>query len=379
MFTSGSPLVKQSMQGPWEDCSSNSSSTLASSDDAATTSRLALLVGEHQAGGVGGQQFDAALDQGVQEVDDVEADDQRVGQFHEDPGDAFLSGHHCPPSRLWTLWPSRPGHALSDSSRDRTAVPATQDVPGDRQHRPVRGVCAGPQQQQRVHQRDPGLRGDHPGCLVDLGPVGGEPGELRMQPAGRIGQRLQVQQHRGRGVGVGQRLGQDAVEQAARGVPVQVEHPEPDPADLQRKGEHRVQRRRPARPARTSAIGRSPTRRSERSTGPSCRSASTPGPSPSSNCSSSTVAASPSVAATTRSRPAVLCRTIAAPVIGSSLRTMRHNAAGSDSDVGRRSVISFARISWARPGEVTADPRRCGRRAIATAGRGIEPPAGTCR
>ena len=165
---------------------------------------------------------------------------------------------------------------------------------------------------------DPGLRRDHPGCLVDLGPVGGETGELRMQSGGRMGQRLQVQQHRGRGVGIGERLGQHAVQQAARGVPVQIQHPEPDATDLQREREDGGNTGGQRGRARTSAIGAMAESRSERSTGPSCRSASTPGPSPSSNCSSSTVTAIPSVAATTRSRPAVLCSTTAAPVIGSS-------------------------------------------------------------
>ena len=72
---------------------------------------------------------------------------------------------------------------------------------------------------------------------------------------------------------------------------------------------------------------------------------------------SSTATANPSVAPTTRSNPAVLFRTIAAPVIGNARATESHRATGNDVDIAADSMISSARISGARPGEVIVDPR----------------------
>lgn len=56
--------------------------------------QLAAVVGEHDPGGGGAEQFDAAGGQGVQEVDDVEVGDQGVGQFHEGGGDELFSACH---------------------------------------------------------------------------------------------------------------------------------------------------------------------------------------------------------------------------------------------------------------------------------------------
>jgi hypothetical protein len=53
----------------------------------------AALVVEHQAGGVGVDQFDAALGQDLQEVEDVELLDQRVGQLDEHLCQALLPHH----------------------------------------------------------------------------------------------------------------------------------------------------------------------------------------------------------------------------------------------------------------------------------------------
>ena len=108
-------------------------------------------------------------------------------------------------------------------------------------------------------RRYPGLRGDHAGGLVDLGPIGGEPGQLRMQPgrtdgttpAGAAAPRSRPRRRPAprtecRRTGPGR-------------VPVQVEHPQPDPADLQRERRRPRARRPPSRPARTSAICRPST------------------------------------------------------------------------------------------------------------------------
>jgi hypothetical protein len=74
----------------------------------------------------------------------------------------------------------------------------------------------------------------------------------------------------------------------------------------------------------------------------------------------------------------VLCNTTAAPVIGSSRAQIWHNAAGSVLDAIADSVITFARISFARAGDVIAGPLAAIRRAHQTRRDRDEQPAGTC-
>jgi hypothetical protein len=71
----------------------------------------------------------------------------------------------------------------------------------------------------------------------------------------------------------------------------------------------------------------------------------------------------------------VLCNTTAAPVMGSSRTQISHNAAGSVLDATADSVITIARISFARVGEVTAGPPRAIRQAHHTRRDRDEQPA----
>ncbi len=81
--------------------------------------------------------------------------------------------------------------------------------------------------------------GDHPGGLVDLGPVQGQvrglaarPGPCRGLARGRV---LGVEQQLGRGIGEDQRITQPGTAQRAGPLPVQAHHPGPDRAYLQRE------------------------------------------------------------------------------------------------------------------------------------------------
>ena len=177
---------------------------------------------------------------------------------------------------------------------------SVEDVAGQIPDGPFLGVRAGAQQEQRLGQADPGADGDHPGRLVHLGAVvedGQRVERGRSRPAsGPAGAAAA-----GGGVGEGQRVGQFTRGQRAGGVPVEVEHPEADATDLQRKGEDRAEPGGVARRRRTPATAAARcAARSGCRTGRPVREASTHGPSPSVNCSSS------SSARRRRSRPPCL-------------------------------------------------------------------------
>ena len=121
---------------------------------------------------------------------------------------------------------------------------AVDHIGGDGGHRPSRSVRVRsqpqpqpqPQPQQSVGEAEAELDRDHSGGLVYLGSAVDRPGERGVRTVVLVVV-LQVQHHDGGRVGEGQGIGQLRDAELSGSVAVEVEDPDVNGADPQRKGE----------------------------------------------------------------------------------------------------------------------------------------------
>ena len=181
-------------------------------------SQVAALVVEHQPRGVGVDQLDAALGEGLQQVHHVELLDQGVGQFDEDLGQALLTHHAIPP----------PGVAASCCASRRR-----QSWSSSREARPPRRGRRGPVRRSGVPRRKPG-RAAAPAPGARLTPARTETTPVAWCTSARSSRTargvrgrgplggvlgLQVQQQLGGGVGERQGVGEFLAGQLRRRCP----------------------------------------------------------------------------------------------------------------------------------------------------------------
>ena len=167
------PVAKQSRQGPSAFCSSKSLQQPRGLVGVGDDLEVAALVVEHQPGGVCVDQFDAALGQCLQELDDVELLHEGVRELDENLREALFPRHHALPPRSsgsdrlsghLVLLSTTVAHlAEVDRSVENVACQLTEgSLVGERPRT---------EQDQGLGQADRGLHGDDAGCLVHLGAV----------------------------------------------------------------------------------------------------------------------------------------------------------------------------------------------------------------
>jgi hypothetical protein len=151
-----------------------------------------MVISQDQPSGVGLQQLDAAVAQQVEKVDDVEVIDKRVGELDEHSAEALLTGHDLLPFRSVSCQLRMAGSLIMIVVWAE-GQPSGDNLVGEFEERPIGGVGAGLQQQQRLGQTDARLHRDHPSRLMDFSMPVGRLRQQRMHLPRRSSARLAAQ------------------------------------------------------------------------------------------------------------------------------------------------------------------------------------------